>query len=190
MKRFSVLKKVLPFALATTLISPLYLAKENKANADGCLVNVPVIGVPVKQTQTTSSNNSNLYKQKKKQEFKPPELPYCKIKYAGLKGISVDYWTKDGRKYTLSWAVTNVWGGWGGATVSLKALYNNGNYGVWELTAKDYSKLLNCVAEAAKDALTGPSYNPYGVDVDKLYLGKVKGDLRDEADLEFEEYNY
>ena len=69
-------------------------------------------------------------------------------------------------------------------------IYNNEDYGVWELTAKDYSKLLNCVAEAAKDALTGPSYNPYGVDVDKLYLGKVKGDLRDEADLEFEEYDY
>ena len=115
-------------------------------------------------------------------------MPYCRIKYAGLKGIAVDYWTKDGRKYTLSWAVTNVWGGWGGATVSLKAMYTNGNYGVWELTAKDYSKLLNCVAEAAKDALTGPSYNPFGVDVDKLYLSRVEGDLKDEVDLEFEEY--
>jgi hypothetical protein len=57
-------------------------------------------------------------------------------------------------------------------------IYNNEDYGVWELTAKDYSKLLNCVAEAAKDALTGPSYNPYGVDVDKLYLKQVKGDLK------------
>ena len=60
------LKKTLVKLLAgTMLFSSLYNLPTKRANADGCLVNVPVIGVPVKQSQTTSSNNSNLYKQKK-----------------------------------------------------------------------------------------------------------------------------
>ena len=181
MKRITIILAGLLFSLCGLVFEETH-AEWELVLPSGLILVYPDNSTKAKNSKTSQSPH------KQKKEFTPPELPYCRVKYAGLKGISVDYWTRDGRKYTLSWAVTNVWGGWGGATVSLKAMYTHGNYGVWELSAKDYSKLLNCVAEAAKDALTGPSYNPFGVDVDKLYLSKVEGDLKDEVDLEFEEY--
>ena len=68
MKKFSkILKKAFPFALATALISPLYPAKENKANALDI-----VMGFCLGCDQDTSSNNSNLYKQKKQYNWVKP----------------------------------------------------------------------------------------------------------------------
>ena len=188
------LKRILAKALiSVALVSSFYGLPTKKANAFKIIypngLVVEYIGTIDKTTRQTS-NIKNLYKQntnKQKQEFTPPELPYCKINYAGRKGINVTYWTKDGKKYDLSWAVTNVTAGIGGATVSLRALYTNGNYSVYELSSTDYSKLVNCVAEAAKDAIAGPHYNP-GVDVDKLYLKQVKGDLKNYSVFKFREY--
>jgi hypothetical protein len=174
-KRFSVLKKALPFALATTLISPLYPAKENKANA----IELISIGYSFldKQTQTTSSNNSNLYKQKK-QEFKPPELPYCRIKRADWEGVVIDYYPEDYNKtekaYTLRWAVNNInWYTIGGARVDY--VYTSG-YNV-ELGSYDKAFIQDCLIRASRKVLansgtTAGSYSPY-----ELVIKRVKGNV-------------
>ena len=159
-----ILKKAFPFALATALISPLYPAKENKANA----IELISVGYSFldKQTQTTSSNNSNLYKQKK-QEFKPPELPYCRIKRADWEGVVIDYWDKWGEKHTYSWVVERpFWYSDTGASVDLVYPYRIQNAG-----DRDFDGLEECLVRAGKKALKSKYYGGSAT----LYLDEIDG---------------
>jgi hypothetical protein len=162
MKKFSkILKKAFPFALATALISPLYPAKENKANALDI-----VMGFCLGCDQDTSSNNSNLYKQKK-QEFKPPELPYCRVVRADWEGVVIDYWDKWGEKHTYSWVVERpFWYSDTGASVDLVYPYRIQNAG-----DRDFDGLEECLVRAGKKVLEDSYYGGEG----PLYIRKIRG---------------
>ena len=117
--------------------------------------------------QTTSSNNSNLYKQKKKQEFKPPELPYCRIKRADWEGVVIDYWDKWGEKHTYRWGVNNpYWYGGTGASVELVYEYREQDDGT-----RNYEGLEECLIRAGKKVLTDSYYGGEG----PLYIDEIDG---------------
>jgi len=117
-------------------------------------------------SQTTSSNNSNLYKQKK-QEFKPPELPYCRIKRADWEGVVIDYWDKWGEKHTYRWGVNNpYWYGGTGASVELVYEYREQDDGT-----RNYEGLEECLIRAGKKVLTDSYYGGEG----PLYIDEIDG---------------
>ena len=121
------------------------------------------ICVPI---QTSSSNNSNLYKQKK-QEFKPPELPYCRIKRADWEGVVIDYWDKWGEKHTYSWVVERpFWYSDTGASVDLVYPYRIQNAG-----DRDFDGLEECLVRAGKKVLKSKYYGGSGT----LYLDEIDG---------------
>jgi hypothetical protein len=119
------------------------------------------------ESKTTSSNNSNLYKQKKKQEFKPPELPYCRIKRADWEGVVIDYWDKWGEKHTYRWGVNNpYWYGSTGASVELVYEYREQDDGT-----RNYEGLEECLIRAGKKVLTDSYYGGEG----PLYIDEIDG---------------
>ena len=163
------LKKTLVKLLAgTMLFSSLYNLPTKRANAD-FLINVPVVGVPVKRSKTTTNQHTNktLYKQKQeKQEFKPPELPYCRVVRADWEGVIIDYWDKRGKKHTYRWAVTQPHWYVGGATVDLVHEYPEQDNG-----DRDYEGLDECLIRAGKKVLTDSYYGGEG----PLYIDEIDG---------------
>ena len=133
------------------------------------------ICVPI---QTTSSNNSNLYKQKKKQEFKPPELPYCRVVRADWEGVVIDYWDKRGKKHTYRWAVTQPHWYVGGATVDLVHEYPEQDNG-----DRDYEGLDECLIRAGKKVLE----DSYAGGNGNLYIKKMTGYVFDHLTLYYNE---
>ena len=128
--------------------------------------------------QTSSSNNSNLYKQKKKQEFKPPELPYCRVVRADWEGVVIDYWDKRGKKHTYRWAVTQPHWYVGGATVDLVHEYPEQDNG-----DRDYEGLDECLIRAGKKVLE----DSYAGGNGNLYIKKMTGYVFDHLTLYYNE---
>ena len=173
-----------------SLVSPLYPTKKNKANA------LEIIGWGETiclncNNQSKSTNSTTLYhkpQQKKTNEFKPPELPYCKIKRADWEGVVIDYYpssyNKTGKYYTLRWAVENVnWYTIGGASVDY--LFTAG-YNV-ELGSRDKAYIQDCLIKASRKVLShsgwcAGSCNPYG-----LVIEKIDGNVFDRISIDFDE---
>ncbi len=182
MKSFNkILKKALPLALATTLISPLYPTKVNKANA----LEIVSIGFTIDLSKNKTTKSNNLYKQKKEEfdpsKFNPPELPYCKLQRADGMGVVIYYYPKwykkTGDYYRLSWIVDNLFRPSVGDIV-VDYMYSAG-YNV-DLGARDKAFIQDCLLRATRKVLerTGggvDGYGPYSLVVRKME-GNIFGD--------------
>ena len=191
-KKKQILKRAFPFALATTLISPLYFTKESKANTIEFYPVIIIEDSTSTATETTSSNDSTSTPHKQKKEFTPPGLPYCKIKYYDSNSVVIDFWQKDGKKRELHYLVTNITEGMYSATVEFKHSSNGKDYGAWELNGEERAYLTDvCLYRAAKKILKGEMLT-YGnaLNEDLLRIEKVSGDVRDTITYDLVESDY
>jgi hypothetical protein len=175
-------KKLLPLLLAPALF--FENLTKSKAGDKFSFWYVPFTGEVKKvaciyKTATTTNQhiNKTLYKQKQeKQEFKPPELPYCRVVRADWQGVVIDYYPEDynetKKAYTLRWAVNNInWYTIGGANVEL--LYTAG-YNV-ELGSYDKAFIQDCLIRASRKVLansgtTAGSYSLVRIKRARLYV--------------------
>jgi hypothetical protein len=183
------LRKTMAKALTgIALASSLYGLPIKKARAGPIMINQALYFTPWHSSTSevvfeskdpqTSSKNSNLYKQKKKQEFKPPELPYCRVVRADWEGVVIDYWDKRGKKHTYRWAVTQPHWYVGGATVDLVHEYPEQDNG-----DRDYEGLDECLIRAGKKVLE----DSYAGGNGNLYIKKMTGYVFDHLTLYYNE---
>ena len=166
----------LPLALMVSLVSLLYLTKKNKANALEIIGWGETICLNCNK-QSNSTNSTTLYhkpQQKKTNEFKPPELPYCKIKRADWEGVVIDYWDKNGEKHTYRWGVNQPHWYSGGASVELVYQYREQDDGT-----RDYEGLDECIIRAGKKVL----YDKYIGGIGHLYIEEMDGYIFDQVTL-------